>query len=655
MPINFVNKEMYWNPYCYKCLTNSTGSNGMVWYTCIATFSGWSKTISLNIFDKDDGANNFKKNCDTDSLLNSEGVCIQKQCGLGYAISPDEDKTCLRSSDYEEIGPPLIIFSGGDSNVTNFDICMVGQHPVMALYVFMNTSMITNYSNNNIVAHLQNVFHDMVGLWLPRYSNSSVTVFKAKGFLTPLNLTKLQNIVNNTNDNNIIKAVLTGDDKNITTHIYGFDLHHTFDGPPRICSSFEIIESNDDIKNKTNCYDFGNLSIKYKLEISPTGKITRTRLRCEIFHLHSNCFRKKLLYRNFSLFSHSSKDWIKITTQNNTTKTYRATEYEPTEDTGLQICINMPMNTSGQQQIQAKYVWQSAIDEASYVISMVGTILSIFAHTTFVFCFTRYSALRNKGGMYILVLVIFLMISDILSIPTLSKDFHQNATADVCKWFGIMLYWSLITVCGWSVVVAVDIGKRFAMTFLSVGDDDPMKTLYKRIAYNLSFTCTVAVTVIVLNETGTLDFDFKTNCWIGQYKALLAFYFVPMLLVYFLCLVMLITVLWSLNQAHKRNKKVLKDTKHKDNALLSIGMKLIVILGITECLGLIQIRKMNLNESEAALNATFGLIYNLTRSLRGVLIFAVYLMNERTLKLIKSPHHQTKGTINTIHLSTSSI
>ena len=639
---------MYWNPYCYKCLTNSTGENGKVQCNYIQLISGWAQTISLENFNEVDAQESDI--CDPKSILNADGVCIKKLCGLGYTIGSEDDDACRRNT--EALLPLQPFTFNGGPEVTDFDICMVGQHSALVLYVLMNTSSITEYSNYNITNYLDEVFSNMASLWLPRYSNSSITVFKALWFPTKFNLTRFQNVVKN-NANKITKAVLTADDAGKTTDIYGFDLDRLFEDPQRICSSLESIKPNDSI-NRNTCHEFGNTSIKYKLEISNAGQLTRTRLHCNAFHLHSSCFRQKIVYRNFTIFvsSENKEDpKIIITTLNYTTETYRAREYEPTADAGLQICVQLQNATYQQQRKRAKYVWQPAVDEASYVISMAGTILSIFSHIAFVLCFTRYNTLRNKGGMYILVLVIFLMISDILAIPTLSKNFHRNATA--CKWFGIMLYWALITVCGWSAVVAVDLGTRFATTLQHARDGNPMKTLHRRIAINMTFTTTIVIIVIALNETGTLVFDFETNCWIGKYQPLLTFYFVPILFVYIVCIAILIMVLWSLKQAQKRSKRVLKDTKLKDNALISIGIKLIVILGVTESIGLIQIRKMDLSESEAALNAAFGLFYNLTRSLRGVLIFIVYILNERTLKLIKA-QHQTKCSLNTIPMSMSS-
>ena len=610
--------EVYRNPYCYKCLKNIFD---WVQFKCLnRKLDGWTKTISLDIFNENEDQ------CKTGFILNSDSKCVKKYCGLGYNVM---ENTCQRS--YPKIISTFIGFAN-DSSRTIFESCLVKQHPHISFYIFMEGSNISTS-----LLFLENAFSNIATEWSLRYSDQSISVFKAPWFASEFNLTEVQKIVAGS-DSRVTKGVLTSsyDDE---TFNYGFDLEG-----PRICFSVESIDFNNknNNNNNTSTCQYIDASIKYKIEIYKSN-VTRKLLKCHKFHLHSSCFRELLSYRNFSF---SENGDLTITTESNITETHGTKEYEPATEVGLQICLRL--HNKG----QAKYTWQPVVEEVSYVISWTGTILSIIAHIAFVLCFVRFRALRNIGGMHILVLVIFLMISDIISVPTLSRELKQNTNA--CKWLGILLYWALLAVCGWSVVVAVDLGVRFAGTFSLQTGDDVMKTLYRRIALNLAVASFIAVTVTILDETETIVFDFKSSCWIGRYELLLVFYFVPILLVYFVFVAELIVVLWSVNRTQKLSKQVLKDTqKRKDHALVSIGAKLVAILGVTECFGLIQIRKsaIDLTETEAAFNAAFGLIYNITRSLRGLLVFVVYLMNEKTLNVIKRERQQN----NTIGLSNNSV
>ena len=74
-----------------------------------------------------------------------------------------------------------------------------------------------------------------------------------------------------------------------------------------------------------------------------------------------------------------------------------------------------------------------------------------------------------------------------------------------------------------------------------------------------------------------------------------------------------------------------------------IAIKLIVILGVCEIFGLVQIPKSELTKGELIFNVIFRMIYVLTRSFRGFLICIVYLMNKKTSKMFKDAHQSTQG------------
>ena len=99
-----------------------------------------------------------------------------------------------------------------------------------------------------------------------------------------------------------------------------------------------------------------------------------------------------------------------------------------------------------------------------------------------------------------------------------------------------------------------------------------------------------------------------------------------------------IRLMLALGSIRKRKSEVaqtLNVSSNRDSDLLKIGIKLMLILVLTELLGLIQIKSEHLTENEQIFNSAFGLLYVLSRSLRGVMIFMVYMVNRKTQKLIK--------------------
>lgn len=74
----------------------------------------------------------------------------------------------------------------------------------------------------------------------------------------------------------------------------------------------------------------------------------------------------------------------------------------------------------------------------------------------------------------------------------------------------------------------------------------------------------------------------------------------------------------------------------EDNNVLVIGLKLVLTLGLIEMIGFIQIAKHNLSEDEEIINAFFATFYTICRSLRGVILFIIYMCTKQKLKLFKS-------------------
>ena len=66
-------------------------------------------------------------------------------------------------------------------------------------------------------------------------------------------------------------------------------------------------------------------------------------------------------------------------------------------------------------------------------------------------------------------------------------------------------------------------------------------------------------------------------------------------------------------------------------------MKLIVLLGISECVGFIQVT--NTNSDWLKFNAAFAFMYSLLRSLRGIMLWFVYIPFGNVIGKYKQVHH----------------
>eukprot|EP00111_Clytia_hemisphaerica_P002263 TCONS_00006339-protein len=610
-PVSGIFSDSVKNVYCFKCNGGLVGPNAEV----DATFEtyvhggGWSKTVDMNEL-----MNKKSDQCLSDEVRSSYGDCIPMLCGFGYELL---NRQCVKTISGRNISNSLINISTASNDTTFVQKCLPQIHQSLALYIFFNSTFIEYVSAERYV---KDVFekHQITGDTMFILQDSGF-VIQSPVITTNLSLLSIQKEV--FTYFGISKIVLTPSIHNLP-FVNTLDLSKYFEGGSKLCAftSKQSIPRPD-----TPCEILGTDS-KLILEIYRNGSMKEKIDKCHFYYLDSSCFRQELKYKDFSV--ENSSKVLTITTEDDTVVSYSPDKYAPNPITnGFEICI-----PNGTESSKSKYPWQETINDASYIISLIGTIASIVSHSIFIILFYLVRPLRNTGGLYVLVLVIFLLASDLIFIISINLTLNTGA----CKCFGILLYETLLLVCCWTIVVAFDMTLKFTSSFDKGSSDDPQKTLRKRILIVLLLCTGLTLLVVTLNETDVLDFAFEQNCWIGNSVLRIGFYFVPIVISYTLCIVDLAILIYSIYKAKQSSKNALGDSKSRDISLLYMAIKLIIILGITEILGLIQIKDSDLDESEAVFNSVFGIFYDITRSLRGVLIFVVYMLNEKTLKLIKN-------------------
>ncbi|XP_066929455.1 adhesion G protein-coupled receptor E2-like [Clytia hemisphaerica] len=529
----------------------------------------------------------------------SKGVCT---CDLGFHSNLEENK-CAPNRFQKTF-------------VT--ELRCITQLPRLKLYVFMNEN-----SNSSIPA-----FFNLLKLkWiLPK----DLFVLQSADFRNYPNWK--EKLLQETQSNpNITKAVVTSQKNHLFTHLYGFDVIRTFD-QFKLCAKYNKIT----IKPEQDCnqaiaslQESRNASVNIIIAFEK-GEIREEIYSCEQFHLHSTCDRENINPSNYNI---SSNGYLNIwNSERENLQSYSADEYTPLKR-GFQICRVDNSEDYGFQQ----YSWVKPVDDAKSYISLIGTILSLLCYVIFLVIFAKVAAFRNRGAFCVMVLVIFLITSDILFLVT-SYIGTQTIT---CKWFGMIFYWSMLNVLFWSVIVAIDITLQFTKKLsrpLSLHES--ISVLRKRSAITVFISLVILLAIIGLEESNTFDFHFENRCWFGDFYLSLGFYFIPAIIGYVLCFVCLCIVLASIRRKKSEVERTLNKDSKKDTDLLKIGIKLMLVLGITELFGLIQIKSDHLRENEEIFNSVFGLLYILLRAFRGVMIFIVYMVNRRTKKQLKE--HFTK-------------
>jgi len=619
------------NIYCHKCLLKYPVS--CIGYACppVGVISKYSYTWSSR-FDLNEIFPQSKEKCVDDKIDDGNGNCIDKRCGLRYNLQNSKCKE-LQSEDN---------LSGKYTNVdfgTNFIVqkCFREKNIPLAMFAFVHLSNPQNrYNKTSVTIFLEKLTRQ----WIVAYQNTTLIVYKSVHLTKNVDIKYIIHSIANMFSFNVVKIVLATE-KHLQTSLYGFDLTRTFQGP-RLCSSVRSMTNLSKVYNKSySCNklmkDLFNLSttiisdqgttinhFNFNLVFKNEGVVEQWAYYCQQFHLDSDCFHKDVYPDVFTVddnktlyFEISSKVFIA-----------KANEYIPTSDGRFQVCIGKVNNE------EEVVPWLGHVLEAKYLISVIGTALSVFAYLLIILTFALIPELQNVGGTYVLVLVILLLISDIIFISILVVIVRNTLE---CKWSGLVLHWMMLSICVWSIVIAIDITLKFSTKSSNVASRSTNNSLYRRLVMTMILTTGVMVLVIALNETDTLNFDYDQTCWIGNFYLKLAFFFIPTSVSYLVCILCLILILNAIKESADETRQSLKDCVNRNHGIniAKIGIKLMIVLGISESIGLIQIRSTDLTENELIVNNFFGVFYDILRSLRGVLIFVVFLRGNRTSKLIQ--------------------
>ena len=536
-------------------------------------------------------------------------------CVCKKGLIPQRNGTCSNDtrSSFKSRGFEMIFENRGELRCLSHD-------PQLNLYVFIegnsNTSILSNF-------HLTKLKWGL---------NNGSLVLQSADFRKDPNWQTI--LLQETQSNpNIIKAVVTSErNHHLYTHLYGFDLTRTFNRF-KICAKYHKIE----IKPNQDCKQALAILQESRNETFSTkiiatfekGEIHEEICFCEQFHLHSSCIRENIYPTMYNISNNGSLTIGKLEQEPRQyhLQTYRAEDYIPLEK-GFQICRVVDSESYEFQQ----YPWVQPLKSAKAYISLIGTILSLICYLAFLVVFVKVPAIRNRGAFYVMVLVIFLLTSDVLFLVT---SYIEIQTA-ICKWFGMIFYWSMMNVLLWSVIVAIDITLQFTKKLSRPSSlDEAIAVLRKRSIITILISLIVILVIIGLEESNAVSFRFENRCWFGDFYLSLGFYFIPAAIGYMVCFVCLCIVLGSIRKRKSEVERTLNKNSKKDSDLLKIGIKLMLILGITELLGLIQIKSDYLTENEQIFNSLFALLYILLRSFHGLMIFMVYMVNRKTLKLIK--------------------
>ena len=633
----------YHNIHCYACngedLRNvlfpgikchGKKPGGFFSWSLTINFGGGETQVAMNEFRGANIKESFSV-CESGEIFSLfDGTCKPFTCGVGF----EKDGTnCVKIPDSE------VLISNPD-----FSRCLESQE----MYLYME--LINNSSNLTFIVELfEQDFNTSNETFKISYQNHNVTIYQR---LLPI--TTIQNFSTILMKNSlhtwrfVSRYILSQTDSSSVHQSFILHLSDQFNGG-KLCASAQRIETTE-ANFTSNCSFVTNKTLHPYSTINLLKSFSKDAVNeeiysCKQFHLYSECRREIIFDESFQVLANHS---IQVrNTVSKDTIIYNVDQYQPIEN-GISICENP-------EKIES-YKWLETINKIKYYISIIGTIISIFCHIFYIITYALFKALRNRGSLNVLAIVCALLLSDLLYLIAINVNEDFNA----CKTIAIILHWSLLVVCMWSIIIAADITSSFLKNTVKPSANYHHQFI-KYLILSIIPSSIIILISVALNETQTISFGYGRNgvCWFGFFYPLLVSYMIPALIGYLFSVVCLCFIVYYLYRHEKQNARALKGSDRKDIRLSRIALKLVIVLGISEIIGVIQIYSLALSENEQKFNAAFSLIYDFSRSFRGMMICLIYLANKMTFALYKSlfrtpPNKEHSKKTTTSYLTTNS-
>ena len=547
--------------------------------------------------------------------FSSDSFC---QDGEFYNIITSKCEIFSCSTGYEKVGnicqrvktSKIVIVEN-----PSFDRCLIIDK--VSLIAELNTTLVNTTSLENEIENRLNI--SISNTFEHLFTSKNVSFFQSTINVSNTTLHQIQNVLTQpeiTLWKRVSALHISAIPNHVANKLYGVDLKRTFPGG-RLCVD-PVIEVNTKGNFTETCsYLINDTIIDYLdtslfLTIQP-GEVKSTVSMCSNYYLHSSC-RLREIASNCTI----TKDLI-LSTEN---KYYNTSEYIPTKH-GFSVCV---------EDIEQENAWYQSVLNAQKYITIVGTSLSIFSYVVMILFYSFIKELKNIASMAIVALCATLLFADTVFIA--ATQLFNNKEA--CKVIAILLHWALLSAQGWTAVIAFDVLSKFGSVALALTKRNSKRFIqYCSLAYLLPSI--ILIVTITLNETEIYDIGYGENhiCFIYNFYPKLYFYIIPFGITFVTTLICFIAAIFYISKHERKTKKVLQDSGRNKTSVTSIALKLILALGIIEIVGIIQISKSSLSESELIFNSLFSLAYTILRSLRGVILCFIYGRSTDNVKIFK--------------------
>ena len=257
-------------------------------------------------------------------------------------------------------------------------------------------------------------------------------------------------------------------------------------------------------------------------------------------------------------------------------------------------------------------------------VSHIGTAVSIVGYVVVIATYMSYERFKNSPGMCTLALTSSLLVAD--SLYLIAGIFSFTGIAHIlplCKSTAIMFHFAMLMAQSWCIVIAYDLKKN--ITSFDVDVSSVKFKIYAMLTSTVCLLIIVTASIIDLKGIVKIGYGEDGTCLPHVQQGLLFFYIVPAITSFSISTCFIIGILLKVSIETSRSNNALRESRRAKINIITIAFKLVLVLGISEGIGFVQVLHAGKESDAYVFNLIIGFMYTFARSFRGVLMALTYL------------------------------
>ena len=378
------------------------------------------------------------------------------------------------------------------------------------------------------------------------------------------------------------------------TQLYGCSPQYHF-SHGRVCAKPKLINQSFAITLDCNVNINGtilsiNKDVTYWINVNG-GNVAYAAARCNHFHLAPKCSIGVLSLSEVTV-KNSSVVTIRI---NNEEITYEAGQYLPLPE-GVRIC-----RVNGKKSFR-EYAWLKHYYNFETLLSFILLPISIIFELLLLIVYLAGKRTRNIPEKNLIAFCLVLLVCDIIALilPLTTKSLDEIP----CKAIAILLHFFSLALCVWPAIIAYEYYKILRCRNL-LEQPNMLYLKYCGIGFGIPFIVTIVCVMIdILSRGYLIRYGSQDYCWVFPFYARLAVYIVPFFIINLGSFLLVFIV--TLQTKHEKRKNHCMLAKMHRLKFSEILMKLCLVFGTAELIGLVQIpNAKQKSQSEVIFNVVF--------------------------------------------------